>query len=287
MLPNFIVIGNLRSGTTWLDRCLREHPQVFLPPHVKGTHFFSDRFHKGISWYESHFDGWNGEPAVGEVSPLCLGSPNAAGNIRRVIPAARLVACLRDPMSSIWSHYLRELRQGRTRKPFGAAIEENPQIVAYHLHFRNLARYLELFQRDQLLILLQDDIVQQPQALLGQTFRFLGVREDVRPSLASKKVNEARYIRVPFLAKAISAARWGLRDRKMYRVVEWARRVGLVDLFFGVGTPADAQFSREDRAEVRRLCRADVEELSQWLGRDLNHWLRVEAAPPPPAPAEG
>jgi hypothetical protein len=276
MLPHFIVVGNLRSGTTWVDNCLREHPQVFLPRHVKGTHFFSHRFHKGTGWYESHFEDWRGEEAVGEVSPLCLGSPCAARNIHDVIPHARIVACLRDPMTSIWSHYLRDLMQGHTRRSFRAEVEENSELRGYHLHFKNLKRYLELFPAEQIKILFQEDFPSRPHAVLEELFAFLGVRADFRPSVASRRVNEARFIRYPVLAKAVSAIRWGLRDRKMYKAVNLVKALGLVDLLFGMGAPRGVTYSPEDRILVRELFQEDVSQLSGLTGRDLGHWLSVD-----------
>ncbi len=287
MLPDFIVIGNLRSGTTWLHHCLREHPEVFLPRHVKGTHFFSHRFHKGLAWYESHFEDRGDEKAVGEVSPLCLGSRCAARNIRQTIPGAAIIACLRDPMTSVWSHYLRELRQGRTRRPFRDALEEDPEIYEYHLHHRNLGRYLELFSRDQILIVFHDDIAGGGEALLRDVFRFLGVREDFRPTVASRRINEAMVIRFLALARPIARLRWKLRDRKMYRVVEWTKRLGLVDFFFGVGAPGDAIYSRKDREWVRELYLEDTERLADLTGRNLDHWLHIDGGPPGPFGVSG
>lgn len=279
MLPNFIVIGNLRSGTTWLDSCLRQHPDVFLPRYVKGTHFFSHRFHKGVSWYERHFDAWRDERAVGEVSALCLGSEVAAKNIHRVIPHARLVACLRDPMTSIWSHYLRELRQGRSRKPFLETLREHPEIAGYHLHYRNLNRYLELFPREQILIIFHDDISQRPHDVLGEVFRFLDIRDDFVPDMATRRVNEARFIRFPFLARPVMEIRWRLRDHRMYRMVDLVKRLGLVDLVFGFGPPKGLEYRAEDRQAVRELFLEDIRELAKLTGRNLEHWLDAKGAP--------
>ncbi len=273
VLPNFLVIGNLRSGTTWLDNCLRQHPDVFLPRHVKGTHFFSHRFHKGVPWYERHFDARQDERAVGEVSALCLGSEVAARNIHQVIPHARLIACLRDPMTSVWSHYLRELRQGRSRGPFLETLRGHPEIIGYHLHHRNLSRYLELFPREQILIILYDDISERPREILAEVFRFLGIQDDIVPDLATSRVNEARFIRFPFLARPIMEIRWRLRDHRMYRVINLVKQLGLVDLVFGLGAPRGLEYRAEDRRAVRELFLEDVSELAKLVSRDLGHWL--------------
>jgi len=252
---------------------------VFLPKYVKGTHFFSHRFHKGVDWYKKHFDAWRGEKAVGEVSSLCLGSEVAARNIHEVIPDAFLIACLRDPMSAIWSHYLRELRQGRSRVPFLETLKLHPEMVGYHLHYRNLSRYLELFPQERILIVFYDDISERPGEVLTQVFRFLGVRCDLLPELATKRVNEARFIRLPLLAKAIWKIRWTLRDHRMYRVVDLVKRSGIMDLFFGVGAPKGVKYLPEDRHVVRELFLEDVRELSKLTGRNLDHWLDEKYTP--------
>jgi len=277
MLPQFIVIGNLRSGTTWLDNNLREHPEIFLPSKVKGTHFFSHRFDKGIKWYESHFENCQRGKVIGEVSPLYLGNEDAAGNIYSVLPGVKLIACLRDPMSSVWSHYLRQLRQGHTKKIFSEAIKEDPSIYRYHLHYQNLKKYMNYFSKNQLLVVFYDDIQTQPQGLFQTIFQFIGVDTEFKTKNEGKRINPAKYMRFPAIAKLLHNIRWWLRDNKMYGIINMVKKVGLVKLFFGEGAPQNVDFGSEYQALIRDLCYEDIRSLEKLTERNLSHWLKVKS----------
>ena len=122
-LPNFIVIGAAKSGTSSLHHYLRAHPEVFTPK-LKEINFFAyDGKHLDVHYwaktqdeYQRFFDDVGAAIAIGEVAPLYLCSPVAPDNIRRVLPDARLVAILRNPVDRAYSAYLMSRRTGRTSR---------------------------------------------------------------------------------------------------------------------------------------------------------------------------
>jgi hypothetical protein len=140
MLPNFIVIGAAKAGTTALYWYLAEHPAVFMSP-VKETNFFAyglddagqllygiPELHQfpvtTLSEYEKLFANAGDAAAVGEASPIYLECPQAAGRIRTRIPDARLICGLRDPVERAYSDYLMYLRLR------GEQLEPNRDLVA-------------------------------------------------------------------------------------------------------------------------------------------------------------
>lgn len=186
-LPNFLIIGSQKAGTTWISKNLSQHPDIFLP---KGEpHFFpKENFGKGFEWYERYFQQAAGEKAVGEKSTgyLCVTtSPEIPGNIYRSFPDVKLIAVLRNPVNraiSAFSHYL----AGGEIPPF-CQIDDllvgDKQHLVQHLgliefgrYYHQLKWYFEMFDSSQIMVLfLEDDIIQQPELTLKQLCLFLGV----------------------------------------------------------------------------------------------------------------
>ena len=113
-VPNFFIGGAQKSGTTTLHWRLKEHPQVFIPDFPQEIHFFDDakNFERGLRWYEGLFAGWKGQRAVGQTSPLYLYAPEVPERIHAVLPDARFVFILRDPVDRAYAHYWHSVKKG-------------------------------------------------------------------------------------------------------------------------------------------------------------------------------
>ncbi|MDQ4004850.1 MAG: sulfotransferase domain-containing protein, partial [Actinomycetota bacterium] len=116
-LPDFVVIGAKRAGTTSLYAYLAEHPDVapLFPARqrIKGVHYFDTNHHRGLRWYRSHMPSWirrTGGRLAGEASPYYLAHPLAAERAARTIPDAKLVVLLRNPADRAYSHYRERVR---------------------------------------------------------------------------------------------------------------------------------------------------------------------------------
>ena len=128
-LPGLLVLGTQRGGTTSLYRWLAGHPQV-QPPLDKEIQFFSVEWSRGIDWYRCHF-GPTGDGRLNfEASPYYLYHPCAPVRAASVLPKAKLIALLRDPVSRAWSHYHHNLRLGLEPLSFADAIAAEPERLA-------------------------------------------------------------------------------------------------------------------------------------------------------------
>ena len=128
-LPGLLVLGAQRGGTTSLYRWLADHPQVH-PPLDKEIQFFTLEWSRGIDWYRCHF-GPTGDGRLNfEASPYYLYHPCAPDRAASVLPRAKLVALLRDPVSRAWSHYHHNLRLGLESLSFADAIAAEPERLA-------------------------------------------------------------------------------------------------------------------------------------------------------------
>lgn len=110
-LPDFIVIGPPRTGTTWLHRVLEGH--VGLPAGIKETQFFSWNHGQGLQWYHSFFRDIPLALPAGEIAPACFDHPEARERIAALIPHCRIVCTLRDPVARLYSQYKAWHRVGR------------------------------------------------------------------------------------------------------------------------------------------------------------------------------
>jgi hypothetical protein len=209
-LPNFIVLGAAKAGTTALYHYLNQHPQVYMSP-LKETNFFAlmneplnfcgpgdDDFINRFSLttmkqYQGQFAHSGDAIAVGEASPLYLYSPKAPPRIKQYIPDAKLIIMLRHPIERAYSAFLHLVRDGReTTTDFGEALKlEDERIAAgwEHIwHYKNMSlyydqikRYYDLFDRSQIKFYLYYDFRTEPCRVLQDVFRFVDVDENFAP----------------------------------------------------------------------------------------------------------
>ncbi len=204
-LPDFVVIGAQKGGTTYLYDLLTRHPLVG-PAASKEVHFFDNLFDLGVEWYRSRFPRpqWKGglRTLTGEATPYYLFHPHAAERMARVVPQARLIALLRNPVDRAYSHYQMVATRGsRETRTFEEAVKaeetrlgaerdkmlDNERYDSFeHQRFSYLSRgiyadqlmrWSKFFDREQMLILKSEDFFARPQHALQQVFGFLGLPE--------------------------------------------------------------------------------------------------------------
>ncbi len=291
MLPTFVIIGAAKAGTTALYWYLADHPEIFMSP-VKETNYFAfglDRdghplygdpeLHRfpirSFAEYEALFSGSDGALVVGEASPIYLECPQSAARIREVVPGARIVCFLREPVDRAYSDYLMYLRaRGRKLDPDRDLTPDAPwarpeshwmQISRYH---EALSRYYERFPREQIDVFLFDDLKTDAGACVRAVFAALGVYPGFAPNLET-----------PHNIGGLPASRTlerVLTSRSVRRVVEpWiprtvsdaVRRVRTKNLKKAPPLPDRL------RAELLRHFRVDIAETAALIGRNLDHWL--------------
>lgn len=299
--PDFFLVGAPKCGTTALSEYLREHPQVFMStpkePHYFATDFPGLRYVTDLKDYERQFSRF-GPPAVvaGEASPGYLVSREAVGRIRAYNPAARLIVTLRNPLDLLVSYHAQLLYSAyedepdlerawslQERRQQGQAIPaqcREPKVLQYREVMAlgdQLARLLEVFPRQQVLVLFYDDFRADPGAVYRAVLAFLGLPDDSRRSFAV--VNPQKQ------------PRFGWFNRLLHRPPAWMlavmrRLVGsrlhdllvwMHGLFKRLNTKSAARqtLSREFRARLAREFLAQIELLERLTGRDLGDWKRA------------
>lgn len=189
-LPNFLIIGAQKSGTTWLFKTLANHPDVFMPR--REVNFFEKPENRalGLEWYQEHFKGATQESAIGEKTPtyLCV-NQQASHETQRYIyeysPDIKLIAVLRDPVERAISHarhYMRQAKIGGDISPFmkldhiifNSFLSES--ILARGYYAQQLEAYYEYFKPEQILVVInEEEIIKDPKTLMVKVCNFLNI----------------------------------------------------------------------------------------------------------------
>ena len=302
-VPDFFVVGQLKSGTTALYEMLRQHPQIHLPDRKEPRFFAEEMYHRDpprpggtpqtLAEYLSWFDGAGVDQLIGDNSPCYLWSRTAAERIASVRPDARIVAIVREPASMVRSLHLElvqlyvetetdlrraiELEGARRR---GLQIPRHtywPKMLQYAEFTRyaeQLSRYRERFAPEQMLVLVYDDFRAENAATVRRVLRFLGVDEhapivatDANPSVRvrSRRVHELVHAVSVGHGPLSRTVKGSLKTVTPRRLRQSALRATQQRLVFEAPPPPDERLM----LELRRSYRPQVESLSALLGRDL------------------
>jgi len=194
--PDFLIIGAQKSGTTSLESYLAKHPQI-LPAIKKETHFWYRDFDKGIDWYKAHFPPIPPEEnyLTGEGTPNYLENCHTATRIYREFPDVKLLVILRNPTDRTISQYYHWARIKRENRSLAEAInadleklskidditaekkywQQPGNYIGRGLYVEFLQKWMEVFPREQFLILKGEDLYEKPAATMKQVFDFLGL----------------------------------------------------------------------------------------------------------------
>jgi hypothetical protein len=193
-LPNFVVIGKQKGGTGFLYRLLTKHPLVRSAA-IKEIHFFDRAFAEGVEWYRRCFpqnERVEGQGTVtGESTPSYLFSPQAPARMAEVVPDAKLVALLRNPIDRAYSNYQMQVRRGTEERSFEEAAEkemdtgDGPPYLARGFYAEQLERFSFFAYRAQLLVVKSEDLFAHHLEVLHRVLRFLELPpfepKDARP----------------------------------------------------------------------------------------------------------
>ena len=199
-LPNFLIVGAQKAGTTWLVHNLQEHPDIFMPK--QEIHFFDrqNNFSKGVYWYKSHFAQATNQKAVGEKTPEYLWVRPDCPDIHRVIhsylPEAKLIIVLRNPIERAIAQINHLIRSGHL-PPF-VNIDNllfdsqlGMSIIDRGNYYRQIKSYYEVFKPSQILILInEEDILINPKQSLEKVCKFLEVDSSYNFSSKLKKIHK-------------------------------------------------------------------------------------------------
>ena len=276
MLPNLLVIGAMKGGTTSLWEYLRQHPSIHMSP-TKEIHFFDrdDRWARGRGWYEAHFAGASdAHTVVGEATPAYTRFPlhrDVPLRAAQLVPDARLVYVLREPIARIRSHYLHHRSLGLETLPFAQAVVEHSTYVDTSRYAMQIEQWLRHFPREQLLVITSEQLRAQHAETMRTVYGFLGVDTGWESTAEELHRTEEKFVPRP-AANRLRSSRLGERfvEALPPAITPALQRVwGLTR-----HRPDNGGADLDDglRAVLADLLRDDVHELPTYLGSDFGCW---------------
>lgn len=271
-LPDFIIVGAQRSGTTSLARYLAAHPEIHVV-REKEVHFFDRYDAKGIDWYKSRFSGASRRQLAGEATPEYMYLPRVPPMMAKTVPHARLIAILRNPVDRAYSEYLFARGQGYEQLSFEEAIAAEPQRLVTGMghdrtryayldrghYLRQLMRITQYHARERLLVLLFEDLAADPVAIFRRTCTFLSVNDEFAPRILGRRSGRSRTFRSHRLRS--------LSRRLPYPLGGIVARLNTLPVR---EPPMDPAL----RAELLSCFKPENDALAAWLERDLDVWNR-------------
>ena len=304
-LPNFLLIGAAKSGTTSLASYLNQHPQVFIPPDNKEPNFFMmegldlppfggpadgktlyEKIYKfsvtDFERYQALFQKAGGVKAIGEASVPYLYYPQAPEKIKTYLPDVKLIAILRNPVDRLYSHYLM-VREKYLLEPLTLprAIAQEPERIRLNwgwdwhyaslgMYYTQLKRYYDLFEAEQLKVFLYEDFCQNPLETVQAIYRHTGVEDNFIPDM-SKRSKASRQSRSLFVAQALdsNSAFGGYLKQVMPHRPYWQ----LVRTLKKLNSRSVSPLSVEMRDRLKNHFREENLQLQGLIKRDLADWL--------------
>jgi len=275
-LPNFLICGAQKAGTTALYNYLKQHPDVFMS-RPKETWFFDVYYNKGLEWFAQHFEAYDDEDAIGEATARTMSAPEAPSRIATHLPEAKLIFVLRNPIERAYSQFYFYISTGKADPDatFHEVIHNKDSSLRRDMigggqYADHLARFDEHFDRSQMKIILHEDLRERTTETVQDVYRFLRVDPSCEPQ-TEERHNVTRY------PKSLNLYHW---VRSLWQPVQHvadtyfpetadALRDTVRRLLFSKEKPV---MREEDRAYLREIYAKPNARLEARLGRDLSHW---------------
>lgn len=299
-MPNFLIIGAPKAGTTALYHYLSQHPEIYMSP-VKEPNFFAfegqqpdfigtgdklagtNKSIVNLEDYQALFNGVTQEKAIGEASTLYLYIPNTAQRIKHYVPDAKLIAILRHPVDRAYSHFLNLRRDGREWvTDFTQALAEEPNRIrdrwspAWHykqvsLYARQIERYFETFEPQHIKIYLYEEWREEPKEIIREILQFLEVDDTWLPDMAEKH-NVSSFVQknkniYDFLNQE------NLIKSVLRKIIPAKIRQPMAAKAFRNNMELPAKLNPQLRQKLIPEFQEDILNLQKLLKRDLSSWL--------------
>lgn len=312
-LPNFFIVGAAKSGTSSLYFYLKQHPEIYLSP-IKETFYFCKDINKknfkkpfkekkyvDLNLYLNHpklelkhiayVEKWKyysqlfrevqNEKAIGEICNGYLYSKNAAKNIYKTIPKAKILMILRNPIERAFSHFLMDLRDGRqeNRNFLESVLKDfhqkekgwgiNYLYIDLGLYYNQVKRYFDIFPKQNIKVILFDDFQKNVETTLKNIFEFIGVNSSVEIN-TNKKYNIAYIPRFQKISNLLTK----YNIRKFFSsLLKGPLKKYAKEIWFG--DKSLIKLTLKDRKKLIPYFEKDIDKLSQLIERDLSFWTTI------------
>lgn len=288
---DFVGIGAPKSGSTWLSKCLEEHPQILFSSTKsrKELAFFNDTnpwgdsddtyfsyYTKGFDWYLKQFPEAEQDKVRGEFTVLYMADPVAPARIKKHLPNTKIVAILRNPIEVIYSlhwffHYGAVLD---VPKKFSDTLKKG-LFLEVGFYYKQLKRYYELFDKDKIHIILFDDFKASTAAELEKLYSFLGVDPKFTPVSLNKSINGSYRTRSALLKKmghSVFRAVNKSNSHNLKMLIMSQKKLHKLYSFLNKEKASYPPIGPDEKKFLQQLYHDDIEQLEKLINRDLSMW---------------
>jgi hypothetical protein len=274
--PTMIGIGAQKCASSWVHAALGVHPQIGVSD-PKEVDFFSYYFDRGYEWYETHFVQARSKSVRFEASPSYLHDPRTPARVHAYDPAMKILLMLRDPIDRAYSNHLHEVIKGHIGKvSFAEGLANNPSYVEQGLYATHLNRWLSAFPRDQLLVLLAEEVSADPDAAAQQVYAFAGVDATFTSAVLHERRNESDRPRFPALRQVLRSGGTTLRKLGLEESLATFKKSGPVARMMQANSvDLRAEIPAMDpvsRAQLVEIFAPEITALVKLLGRNTLPW---------------
>jgi hypothetical protein len=267
-LPDFIIIGAMKSATSTLHNQLSAQSDIFMST-PKEPNFFSndDIYNHGLSWYTGLFSGASAKDICGESSTHYTKLPDYPDTIQRLkaaIPRPKLIYIMRHPIDRLISHYMHQWSEGVISCDINQAIDRYPELINYSCYGMQISPYLQEFGSEAVLPLFFDDLKNNKDKALNRVGEFIGCTEPLIwiDDLAKDNVSSQRIRRF-----------YGYKFLVNSRPLTWVRRTFIPQR---LRDRVKRQFTMQQRPEIAAIQRKRVTEIFDRDLKIVGDWLGVE-----------
>lgn len=270
VLPDFLIVGAMKAGTTTLMKYLVQHPQIAIPDYE--VHFFNDdvNFNKGLEWYSTHFSKSNLIKAVGEKTPTYSYAPKVAERVSKTLPNVKLIWLFRNPVDRTYSNYIHSILRGAEKLSFEKALEKEDERIKKNIfkgyqrrsiYVDQVKRFQKFYSLDKMHFIIFENFIRDPEKHLKNLFNFLGV--DYFLNIVEDNGIKANKSYIPFSIKAQYYSYNIFKDSLVHKVINYFNRL------FSSQVPP---MSNETRTKLNSYFSEYNDQLSELIELDLSVW---------------
>ena len=272
-LPQFVVIGAAKAATTWAQAQLQANPSIFMPD--PEPHFFSREYDKGEAYYRQWFeDAPESARLIGEKSADYLSDPEVPARMAAMVPDARLIIQLRDPVQRAYSDYKMYFRRGTVsgnpEEYLSTPDNAYPRFLCDGLYGEHISRWLEHFPREQILCFRFEDVISRPREIVEQMSAHIGTDPVYDELLAKKSENDSAAQLLPLpMRQVLAPLKKTVEPLRGQPIFEATRAMFAREVKY----PA---LSDDLRKRLADFYREDIMLTEKLLEVDLSSWRREE-----------
>ncbi|HYG00976.1 MAG TPA: sulfotransferase [Chryseosolibacter sp.] len=302
-IPDFLIIGAGKSGTTSLDKYLQQHPEIFIPA-FKEPNFYGyenskaeqfnnpddqNHFRQSVTNLQDYlklFTNATPDQVIGETSNTYLYHEGVPERIKYYNPDMKLIAVLRQPAGRLYSRFMHLARENRTpTATFEECFDKNTiwwkrnDLVKEGFYYKNLSKFYETFPRENIRVFLYEDFNSNPEKVLKEIYQFLGVKADFQTNHTTR-FNQSGFIRNKFLDKIYGqkgVVTGTLKTMLPKSVIKTLKSSMFVQKQLNDLRSKNLAKPKMD-LEVRKKLTSevygdDIRQLEKLIERDLSHWF--------------